>query len=270
MQTLTQIRTILARHGLRPKHRLGQNFLHDQNLLRKLVDAANMQPGEVVLEVGPGTGTLTELLIERGADVIACEIDEHLAHIVEDRLGERITLVKGDCLQRGRRLAEPVVKAINGRAFKLIANLPYQVASPLMTTLLIEHANCMGQFVTIQKEVADRLLASPHTKAYGPLGIIVQALADVQRITTLQPQSFWPNPKVTSAMVAIVPRHDRIVDDPREFARFITNLFTKRRKQLGTIFGRDQSLPNAISPHVRPETLSVEQLLDLWRHMRAQ
>jgi len=280
MQTITEIRALLAERGLRPRHRLGQNFLHDQNQLRKLIAAAQVAPGDLVLEVGPGTGTLTEALLEAGAEVIACEIDENLTDIVADRLGERITLIRGDCLDRGRVLAPSIVEAIDGRAFKLIANLPYQVASPLMTALLLDHPNCAGQFVTIQKEVADRLLASPGGKEYGPLGIIIQAMAEVRRIGAVPPTCFWPQPKVTSAMISILPSplgrgvggegppEGGMLESSevrRSFARFITDLFSKRRKQLGTIFGRDRAWPEGVTADMRPEVLTVEQLTHLWR-----
>ena len=133
MQTLSEIRALLDSRGLRPRKRFGQNFLHDKNQLRRLVDASGVGEGDVVLEVGPGTGTLTEALLERGARVIASEIDEDLAGISEERLGDRVTLVRGDCLGGRRTLAPAIVAAIDGRSFTLVANLPYQAASPLMT-----------------------------------------------------------------------------------------------------------------------------------------
>ncbi len=275
MQTISQIRTLLAERGLRPKHRLGQNFLHDQNQLRKLIDAAGISAGDLVLEVGPGTGTLTEALLEAEAEVIACEIDVELAGLISDRLGDRITLVHADCLARGRMLNPEIVEKIDGRSFKLVANLPYQVASPLIATLLINHRECAGQFVTIQKEVAERLLAAPGNKEYGPLGIIVQALAEVKRIGNIPPTCFWPQPKVTSAMVSIGPRmgprmgprEDHGLEDPGAFARFITDLFSKRRKQLGTVFGRDREWPDGVTAEMRPEALTIEQLVGLWRRI---
>ncbi|MDY7107018.1 MAG: 16S rRNA (adenine(1518)-N(6)/adenine(1519)-N(6))-dimethyltransferase RsmA [Planctomycetota bacterium] len=283
MQTIIEIRSLLAARGLRPRHRLGQNFLHDQNQLRKLIAAAQIAPGDLVLEIGPGTGTLTEALLEAGAKVIASEIDDDLADIVADRLGDRITLIRGDCLARGRVLAPAIVDAIDGRPFRLVANLPYQVASPLMTTLLLDHPNCAGQYVTIQKEVADRLLAAPGGKDYGPLGIIIAALAEVKRIGTVPPTCFWPQPQVTSAMVEILPSPPgrgaggegppevKLPDSPearRAFARFVTNLFSKRRKQLGAIFGRDRPWPAGVTPDMRAEMLTVAQLVDLWRIAR--
>jgi 16S rRNA (adenine1518-N6/adenine1519-N6)-dimethyltransferase len=283
MQTISEIRSLLAERGLRPRHRLGQNFLHDQNQLRKLIAAAQIAPGDLVLEVGSGTGTLTEALLEAGAEVIACEIDENLADIVADRLGDRITLIRGDCLARGRALAPTIVDAIGSRPFRLVANLPYQVASPLMTTLLLNHPNCAGQFVTIQKEVADRLLASPGGKDYGPLGIIIGALAEVKRIGAVPPTCFWPQPKVTSAMISLLPSppgrgvrgegppEEGMPDSPdarRAFARFITDLFSKRRKQLGTIFGRGRTWPAGVTADMRAEMLTIAQLIDLWRIAR--
>jgi 16S rRNA (adenine1518-N6/adenine1519-N6)-dimethyltransferase len=286
MQSLTDIRAMLAERGLRPRKRYGQNFLHDQNKIRMLIDAAAIEPGEIVLEVGPGTGALTEALLEAGAQVFACEIDRDLAAIVERRLAEHLPksvhagllmLIVGDCLEHDRRLNPSIVEHLRGRPFKLVANLPYNAASPLITTLLIEHDNCRGQFVTIQREVADRLLAQPSTKAYGPLSIIVQAMASVRRITTLPPSCFWPEPQVDSAMVAILPSPsgragggDEInemvsASGGRDFAQFITQLFTKRRKQLGTILGRHHlNWPAGVTARLRPEALTVEQLVRLW------
>jgi 16S rRNA (adenine1518-N6/adenine1519-N6)-dimethyltransferase len=284
VQTLSEIRQLLAERGLKPKHRLGQNFLHDKNQIAKLVDAAQIKPGDLVLEVGPGTGTLTEALLEHGAEVVACELDQDLAAIIEDRFAAclmpqaaspkpLLTLVRGDALAKQRQLNPDILQLIANRAFKLVANLPYQIASPLISTLLIDHPNCAGQCVTIQKEVADRLIAKPSTKEYGSLSIIVQALAEVSRIGTLGPSCFWPPPEVTSVMVAIVPKGEQRTlvtsEAKRDFARFVIELFTKRRKQLGTIFGRsrlDWPPPQfGISPDLRPEALTVEQLIQLWR-----
>ena len=157
-----------------------------------------------------------------------------------------------------------------------MANLPYQIASPLIAALLLEHPNCTGQFITIQKEVAQRLLAAPGGKDYGPLGIIIQALGEVNRIATVKPASFWPQPKVTSAMISILPSPPgrgaggegsssfASIDDRRTFARFITDLFSKRRKQLGSIFGRDRQWPEGVQAQMRPEALTIEQLIRLW------
>jgi 16S rRNA (adenine1518-N6/adenine1519-N6)-dimethyltransferase len=278
VQTLSEIRGLLAERGLRPKRRLGQNFLHDKNLLARLVDAAAIAPGEVVLEVGPGTGTLTEALVEAGAEVIACEVDGDMAAIVQQRLGDRITLVRGDVLAHQRDLHHGIVERIDGRAFKLVANLPYQIASGLISTLLLDHPACAGQFVTIQREVADRLVARPSTKAYGPLSVIVQAFGEVQRIAILNRSCFWPQPEVSSAMVAITPRRDGHGigrSQARDFSRFVTDLFSKRRKQLGTTIGREHAAwPRleqvGITRDLRPEALHFAQIVTLWRETHAQ
>ncbi len=271
MQRLSEIKSLLAERGLRPRKRFGQNFLHDQNLLGKLVDAADVQPGDLTLEIGPGTGTLTEALLERGADVVACELDEGLADLIESRLGDRVRLIRGDCLGRGRSLSPAIVEALDGRPFVLIANLPYQIASPLMVELLLNHPACGGQWITIQDEVADRLLAEPGTSQWGPLGIIVQWAGEVTRLASLPPSCFWPEPGVSSAMVAIRPRPrprtpTRSGDiDPPSFARFVTTLFTTRRKQLGGVLGRDCVQHAGIDPTVRCERLNVAALEMLYR-----
>jgi len=287
MQTLTDIKSLLAARGIRPKHRLGQNFLHDQNQIRKLVDAALGDEGAVppisrrlssrglVLEVGPGTGALTEALVERGCDVIACEIDANMIAILRERFDGRVTLIEGDALAGKHEINPAILGAIAGGPFKLIANLPYQIATPLMMNLLIDVPNCMGQFITIQKEVADRMLAIPGTKDYGPLSIVAQTFARIEMIGVVPPSCFWPEPEVTSAMVAIFPspsgrrvggegtrKPDQL--DRRAFARFATMLFTKRRKQLGSIFGRTRALPAGIDPSLRPEALAPQQVVLLF------
>ena len=265
MQTLTEIRSLLVQYGIRPRRRFGQNFLHDKNQLQKLVRASEAGEGDLVLEIGPGTGTLTEELLDRGAEVIAVEIDRDLVSLLRDRIGDRIHLLSGDCMGSGRTLALPVIEALGRRRFSLVANLPYGIACPLMAALLLDHPECIGQHVTIQREVADRLLASPGTRAWGPLGIIIQAMASVTRIGKIGPASFWPEPEVQSTMVSIHPRTSGMPGDPASFARFITALFSKRRKQLGTIYGRDHPWPDGVRSSMRPGVLSVEHLVEMHR-----
>jgi 16S rRNA (adenine1518-N6/adenine1519-N6)-dimethyltransferase len=269
MQTLSEIRAILAERGLQPRHRLGQHFLHDKNQLQRLVEAARLEPGDLVLEVGPGTGTLTEALLEAGAEVVVCEIDRGLARVIADRLGRRVRLIEGDCLRRGRSLNLALREALAGRPFKLVANLPYQVASGLIGALLIHHPECHGQYVTIQREVADRLGARHGTKDYGALTVIVQALAEVRRIANVASSCFWPQPKVTSSMFSVRPRPDHGIGDPTALGEFVTRLFAARRKQLGTILGRDASRwPEGVTADLRPEALTVDQIVELWRMHR--
>jgi 16S rRNA (adenine1518-N6/adenine1519-N6)-dimethyltransferase len=287
-QTLTDIKQLLAAHGLRPKHRLGQNFLHDGNHMARIMDAAEVGDGDVVLEVGPGTGALTERLIEAGAAVVAVEIDPDLEPILRQRLdaaGDQFTLIFGDILAGKHRLNPAVLEALEARAtapqiptptpnppsptptFKLIANLPYQVASPLLANLVADHPAMTDAVVMIQKEVADRLTAAPGSKAYGPLGILLQALCDIRVVGVLPPSCFWPPPKVASAVVHLQRRAEPGTDDPAALSRTLQKVFRQRRKQLGSILGRDTPLPTGVESTARPESLTVEQLIALSRRL---
>lgn len=255
---------MLAARGVRPSHRLGQNFLHDHNQLAKILAAADVKPNDLVLEVGPGTGTLTEALLERGADVIASEIDPTMASIVREQVGDAVLLIEGDCLSRDRTLAPALLEAIDERPFKLVANLPYQAATPLMIDLLVRRPYCTAQVALMQREVVDRLLAKEGSRVYGPISVLTNLFADARRVAVVPPGCFWPQPKVTSAVIHLqrdstAPRVDR-----EAFADFLGDLFRTRRKQLGTILGRDH-VPADVDPTLRPEALSPAQLLTLYR-----
>lgn len=254
---------MLEEYGLSPLHRLGQNFLHDHNILGKLVDASGVQEGDLVVEIGPGTGSLTEVLLERGCRVIACELDKGLTQLLSDRFGDSIELIHGDCLIK-KRLNQHVVNAVGVNQWRLIANLPYQIASPLIVDILSNYNGCLGQFVTVQYEVAQRLMANVDTSEWGVLSILVQRLADVSTITKVANTCFWPQPKITSACVSITPKTVVKHTHDSEFAIFITMLFANRRKQLGTILGRNLQLPSGVSAELRPSTLTIHQLEDLF------
>lgn len=268
MQTLAEIKAMLEERGLRPRHALGQNFLIDKNLLGKLLDAADLAPGELVLEVGPGTGTLTESLLKRGCRVVACELDDSLAGLLQERMpalgfGERFRLVQGDCLDKGKVLNRTAAGAIGDEPFKLVANLPYGAATPLMLNLLIDHPRCSLMAVTIQKEVAQRLGAAHGGKEYGLLSVVVQALGTVEVVASLPPECFWPRPEVTSAMVVVRRRPDPLTRDGAGLAALCQKVFSKRRKQLGAILGRDHPLPPGVEGTQRPEELTPAQFVQL-------
>ncbi|MBS0196701.1 MAG: ribosomal RNA small subunit methyltransferase A [Planctomycetes bacterium] len=272
MQTLAQIKQMLESRGLAPRKSLGQNFLIDHNLIRKLVDAANVKSGEVVLEVGPGTGALTGELLERGVIVIAAEMDVGLSVLLRERFGEfgdRFTLVEGDCLRTKHELAPGVVAGLAGRPFVLVANLPYGAATPVMSILMADYPSCRGLFVTIQREVADRLAAKPGSKDYGTLSVLAACVAEFEHIATLPPACFWPRPDVTSAMIGLRRRTTPLAEPPRELAAFCQRLFEHRRKQIGSILGRQFAFPPGISAEARAEQLSLEQFIALWRADRA-
>jgi 16S rRNA (adenine1518-N6/adenine1519-N6)-dimethyltransferase len=289
IQTLSEIRASLAARGIRPKHRYGQNFLHDGNQMARIVAAARIVPDELVLEVGAGTGGLTERLLDAGARVVAVEIDRRLEPILQERLGDRgdrVRLVIADVLASKHQINPQVIEAIQqaGRCqartsdgsprspveFKLIANLPYNVGSPLLANLAIEDRviRMTLAVVLLQREVAQRLTAPPGTKQYGPLGVLIQAMYEVQCIGTVSPSCFWPRPQVESAIVRLRRRAVPATDDPTALAETLQRLFSTRRKQVGTILGRDHHLPQGIDPSVRPEDLTVEQIVTLSRSWR--
>ena len=266
-QTLAEIKTLLESRGLSPRKRFGQNFLIDHNLVRKLVDESGVGAGDLVLEVGPGTGTLTEELLERGCEVIACELDRGLAALLRERLGsnERFTLIEGDCLAQKREVSAEIVGAVAGRPFTLVANLPYGAATPLMLALLTAHPDCRGMYVTIQKEVGERLAARAGQSAYGGISVAAQTLATVRLIAKLPPECFWPRPEITSVMVAIERRADHGIGDPVAFGEFCQRVFAQRRKQLGSVLGREIAWPEGIAPTLRAEALEPGQIDMLWR-----
>ncbi len=270
MQTLAQIKEMLESRGLAPRHSLGQNFLVDHNLIRKLVDASGVSAGSLVMEVGPGTGVLTEELLERGCRVVACELDRGLAAMLRERWGahDRFTLIEGDCLAGKGAVNPELIAAMGNGPYTLVANLPYGAATPFMLALLVDHPMCRSMHVTIQKEVADRLLASPRTDAYGPISIVAQALARVERVATLPRECFWPRPDVTSAMVSLTRRDDPLTSRGREFADFCQEMFSKRRKQLGSVLGRDHAFPEGVAPENRIEELSIERAVALFESAR--
>jgi 16S rRNA (adenine1518-N6/adenine1519-N6)-dimethyltransferase len=272
-QSLTQIRTMLASRGLRPSRALGQNFLIDGNLMRKLVDAAALTPTDTVLEVGAGTGSLTEMLLERAGHVVAVEYDHGLHALLAERLSgrDRLTLLHADVLAGKSKITPQVLEAIEDAARSLggrvclVANLPYSVASPLLIDLLlVERAPALECF-TVQKEVADRITAGPGGKRIGPLSIIMQSGAEIERIARVPAQAFWPQPSIESAMLRMTPRPDRI--HLPALARVVHACFLHRRKtlryNLETAFGAET--PTRIHERTdldttrRPETLTVSE-----------
>jgi 16S rRNA (adenine1518-N6/adenine1519-N6)-dimethyltransferase len=272
MLTKREMQGMLEARGLAPKKSLGQNFLVDQNLLRKLLDASGVGEGDVVLEVGPGAGVLTRALMERGCRVVAVELDAGLADLIRETIDDaRLMLIEGDCLPKGRlheAARAALADAAGGGTWRMVANLPYGAASPLLVDLFVRRPTCDSVHVTVQKEVAERIFAKPGTKAYGSLGVICQAMAKGEVIADAPGSCFWPAPKVTSAMISLRRRADPLTDDPERLEAFARALFMKRRKQLGSILGRDAVEGAGVDPTVRPEGLDVAQLASLERRLR--
>lgn len=270
MQTLARIKELLDLAGHGPKKALGQNFLLDHNLITKLVDASGIRAGSRVLEIGPGTGALTELMLERGARVTAIELDSGLARVLRDTLGERFpgtfTLVEGDCLASKKRLNTDAVSIIGDESFALVANLPYHAATPAMMTLITAHPKCTGMYVTIQKEVVDRLLAPAGSKTYGAIAVAAQCLGTGERIANLPPECFYPRPSVASAMYGWT-RDPSIPHDPEAWithADLTQTLFQSRRKMLGGVVRKlsksEVAFPEGVTPDDRIDALEPERV----------
>jgi 16S rRNA (adenine1518-N6/adenine1519-N6)-dimethyltransferase len=260
---------------MHPRHRFGQNFMIDQNLVRIVADAGLIDAGDCVIEVGPGTGTLTEELLARAGKVVAVEIDRDLAKLLRERFAEnpKFQLIEGDALAGKHELNAELLAAINtarqsGLRVKLVANLPYNIASPLVIELLLVGVERLA--FTVQKEVALRMKGQADTDDYGPLSIMAQMLAKVEVLRTLPPQAFWPAPKIESALVCMV-REDRLGDSANRFSRFVHHLFSARRKTLRKALSQaeypaDELLAvTGLDGMVRPERLTPEQILSLFR-----
>ncbi|MCJ7543697.1 MAG: 16S rRNA (adenine(1518)-N(6)/adenine(1519)-N(6))-dimethyltransferase RsmA [Phycisphaerae bacterium] len=251
MQTLTEIRQLLQSADLAPRRRWGQCFLIDGNLMAKLLELAEVPAGQAVLEVGAGTGSLSEELLARGANVLAVEVDPGLCRLLRQRLGGRegFTLIEADALAGRAGLSAAVREALPPVAH-LVANLPYSIATPLVAECLVSswraragqegHCRFERMTVTVQREVADRLGASPSSRDYGPVSVLVALLGRLRLGSVVPASAFWPSPKVTSRMV-------RIDFDPAAAAalRSIETLrallrvaFGQRRKQIGSILRR--------------------------------
>lgn len=285
-QTQSFLRQRFEEAGIHPETRHGQNFLIDLNLLDVLVNAAEIGPSDVVLEVGTGLGSLTGRMAPLAAHVVTVEIDPHLYQLASEELANlpNVTMLRQDALRNKNTIDSAVLDAVRGelaagpdRRFKLAANLPYNVATPILSNLLQGEPLPHSMTATIQKELADRIIAQPGTKDYSALSIWMQAQCEIEIVRTIPPQAFWPRPKVQSAIIRAVfseAKRARIVD-PSFFHRFVRGLFLHRRKFLRGVMATilkdhlskaevDQTLaPFGFAADVRAEQLAVESLIEL-------
>ena len=286
MQTKSQIRQLLESAGLR----LGQHFLIDLNLMRLLVDSANIQKKDVVLEAGCGTGSLTSMLAEKAGRVIAVELDHNLFNIAGEQLSEfkNLDLLDIDILESKNSISEKVTSLLSvahdnfpGRIL-LVANLPYNVASPVMMNLITGRIKADCMYVTVQKEVADRMNAQPGSSDYGVLGIIMQAAGDVEIIRILKPGVFWPRPQVDSAMVSFI--HNKIkssrIPEMQFFSKIVHLFMNHRRKTLHAcsrleeagisgIDDWDEVFRNcSVNPTLRPDQISPDQYVAIASYIK--
>lgn len=290
-QTATYLSQRFREAGFQPNARHGQNFLIDLNLLGILIDAADLGPRDVVLEIGTGVGSLTTQMAPRAGHVVTVEIDEHLYYLASEELVDfdNVTMLKQDALRNKNNLHPKVletvqqhVEALPGGQLKLVANLPYNIATPVISNLLEAPIVPVSMTVTIQKEVADRLLAVPGTKDYSALSIWVQSLCDVELLRVLPPTVFWPRPKVNSAIIQVVPREEKRqrIPDLKFFHQFVRSMFFHRRKFLRSVVvsalkddldkpAVDEVLDSLeLGANARAEELDVEAMLRLSEALR--
>lgn len=291
-QTSSYLRELLDSQGLRPRRQLGQNFLIDLNLLELLVSAATVGPADVVLEIGAGTGGLTTRLAALAAGVVAVEIDPGFHRLVAKEVASlpNVELIHADALA-GKNKLNPVVRAAvarmlehHGAAFyRLVANLPYDVATSVVGNILVDELPIRSMTITVQYEVGMRMVAQPGSKDYGPLSAMIQRVGEIEWVRTLPPTVFWPRPKVDSCIVRIdvddSKRHP--LEKLREWNLFVRALFMQRRKMLrsaiASVPGYKSVKPrlNAlleeldIAGEVRCEQLTHDELWSLWESLEA-
>ena len=266
--TLTEMRQLLAKRDIQLTRSLGQNFLHDGNQLRRIVDTAEISAADKILEIGPGLGPLTELLLAKAGTVLAIELDARLVQVLRERFSDpRLELLHADALELLKR--EPR----DWRDWKLVANLPYSVASPILVELAAGARAPQLIVATLQLEVAKRLMAQADDDDYGVLTLLVQIDFEPRGSFKIPPECFFPSPDVDSACVCLVRRAAPLLPEPaREtFRRVVKKAFSQRRKMMLKLLKQDwpkEKLEAAfaalnISPLERAEKLSLEQFVAL-------
>lgn len=262
--------------------RWGQHFLHNEQILRRLLDAARITSGEPVLEIGPGHGALTERLLAAGARVTAVEIDPLLAASLRNRWGdvENFRLIEGDVLKTGLAPQSLFGESQPGgvQPYGIIANLPYYLSTPLLFRLMQARSGFNRLLLMVQKEIAQRMAATPADgKAYGSLSIAAQHCFEIAYLFTVPPGAFSPPPKVESAVVRLIPRQPVLnSDDEAAFMEHVKMLFTGRRKMMMNTLRKQYSEGSTealarVSARVaqrRSETLSPGEHLEVFQLLR--
>lgn len=243
----------------RARKRFGQNFLHDQTLIGRIVAAIRPRPGETLLEIGPGRGALTEPLLERGCELHALELDRDLVPLLASQFGDnpRFHLQQGDALELDLTTLGAQLP------IRVVGNLPYNISTPLMFHLLQQNEHIVDMHFMLQKEVVERLAAAPGNKDYGRLGIMAQYFCRVDALLDVPPGAFTPQPKVQSAVVRLIP-HQHLphpANSVETLQLVVRTAFNQRRKTLRnalqTLLRAEQIAALDIDPGARPETLSL-------------
>ena len=228
LATLEVVKYVVKRFGLHMNKRLGQNFLIRPDVVAQIAETADLKPGDPVLEIGPGIGTLTQALAETGAAVTAVEIDSHLLPVLDKTLEhyDNVRIIHGDILKTD------IAELMGHKPFKVCANLPYYITTPIIMTLLEERLPMERLVVMVQKEVAERMTASPGSRIYGALSVAVQYYTQPEIIFEIPPKAFMPAPEVTSAVVCLDVRKEPPVSvmEEKRFFQVVKAAFSQRRK----------------------------------------
>lgn len=268
---ITNPKMLLERHGIDAKKSLGQNFLHDPNMLDKIVASAELFPDDTVLEIGPGTGALTERLAAVAGRVIAVELDERLRPILEERLYafDNVETIYQDILTVN------IGAVIGERPYVVVANVPYYITSAILRLLLEDSPRPRRLVLTMQQEVAERIIAKPGDMSL--LAVSIQFFGKPRLVTRINPAAFWPRPDVDSAVLRVDIYDQPIVNVPSEktFFRVVRAGFSQKRKQLKNAISSGLSLSNkdagqlieraGIDPQRRAETLTLDEWASLAR-----
>jgi len=271
-------RRLLKEFGIQPKKSLGQNFLTNQRTLRRIVDAAELATGDIVLEIGPGLGTLTRLLAAEAEQVVAVELDQRLVDALKQTLADlpNVEIIHGDILELD--LADLLERQGDNFQYKVVANLPYYITSAILRHLLTARVRPKLMVVTVQLEVARRIIAEPGDMSL--LAVSVQFYGRPRIVTHIKAGAFYPSPQVDSAVIRIdlEGQPGVEVDDTDSFFQVVRAGFAQRRKQLRNALAAELALPASevaqalsragVNPKRRAQTLNIEEWASIWREMQ--
>jgi len=272
------VRALLQKHGLQAKKSLGQNFLIDRNILDKIIEGSELHHEDYVVEIGPGLGVMTVELARRCRGVLAIDVDTSLKPVLNELSAahNNVRIIFGDVLKTD--IEKELALAFHlpqSPPFKVCANIPYNITTPLIFQLLEQCGNLSSATLMIQKEVSDRLKARPGSKDYGRLTVTTAFYADIEPITSVSRNCFYPKPDVDSAVIKIIP-HDRYrsqLEHPTMFGHILKSAFQKRRKTITNVLAGLLPLEKeeittqlnalGIEPALRPENLSITDYIRL-------
>lgn len=268
------VKEILSTYGFKFSKSLGQNFLIDGNIVRKIAEEGDVTSEDYILEIGPGIGTLTEELALRAKKVVAIEIDDSLLPILADTIGKykNVEIVHGDVLKID--IKKLIEEKLDGGSVKVVANLPYYVTTPIISKLIEDELNLESIIVMVQKEVAERMAADPGGKEYGSLSVFVNFYSKPKIVVKVPKTVFMPQPKIDSAVIKLTLEKNLPDVDRDKFFKIVKAAFSKRRKTILnslSTYGFDldketirEALEKAgISPEDRAENLTVEDFIGL-------